>query len=85
MFPLALFLGVATLKNNPLIAFYCWPLVAFGGFFATLQSLMQIVPAWQHSPLCGGHCTLPTIAPFLSAGAFFLIAMLLFLPERIRH
>jgi disulfide bond formation protein DsbB len=81
MFPLALFLGIAAYKNEKKIAHYSLPLVAFGGFFALYQSLMQLFPVLQNSPLCGhaAHCTLPGPAPFLSLLGFGAIAFLILL------
>ncbi len=39
MYPLALFLGIATYKNSRTVAIYTLPLIAFGGLFALYQSL----------------------------------------------
>lgn len=81
MFPLPLFLGIATYKNDWQLAFYCLPLVAFGGLFALYQSLIQVFPSLENGTLCGhaAHCTLAGPAPFLSTLAFAAIAFLILL------
>jgi disulfide bond formation protein DsbB len=84
MFPLALFLGIATYKNDRKIALYSLPLVAFGGLFAFYQSLVQMFPALQNPALCGHatHCTLAGPAPFLSTAGFAAIAILILFSEK---
>jgi disulfide bond formation protein DsbB len=81
MFPLPLFLGIATFRDDHRIAYYCLPLVAFGGLFAIYQSLVQIFPALHHAALCGhsSYCTVASPIPFLSALSFISIALLIFL------
>ncbi len=78
MFPLALFLGIATYKGDRRPALYSLPLVAFGGLFAFYQSISQMIPSLQVDALCGhsSHCTLPGFFPFFSAGGFAAIAIL---------
>lgn len=84
IFPLALFLGIATYKNDRKIAIYCLPLVAFGGLFALYQSLSHFFPFLQSAALCGhsGHCTLQGVPPFLSCAGFAAIACLILLHRK---
>ena len=78
LFPLALFLGIATYKDDVRLAFYCLPLVFFGGAFALYQSMIQLFPILQISALCGEvSCTLAGILPWLSLFGFALIAILI--------
>ncbi len=79
MFPLALFLGFAFYNNDSKIALYCLPLVAFGGLFASYQSLTQLFPSLKIHALCGeaSSCTLAGYAPYLSFLAFGAIAILI--------
>lgn len=79
MFPLALFLGIATYQNELRIAIYCLPLVLFGGLFALYQSLLQIFPGIQIRMLCGegAPCTMAGYVPYLSLLAFALIGWLI--------
>lgn len=84
LFPLALFLGIASYKNDRKIAFYCLPLVAFGGFFAVYQLISQIFPALQSTVLCGesGHCTFQGFAPLVSSLGFAAIALLILIHRK---
>lgn len=82
MFPLALFLGIATFKADSRLALYCLPLALFGAFFAIFQSVSQWVPSLQHTFLCGHHCSLPSVIPYLSAAAFLPIGILILLENR---
>lgn len=79
MFPLALFLGIATYKNDRKLAFYSLPLVAFGGLFALYQAMSQVIPALEITALCGhsAHCTLPGPFPMMSTLGFAAIAILI--------
>lgn len=83
LFPLALFLGIATYKNDREIALYSLPLIGFGGLFALYQSMTQILPSLQVAALCGhtAHCTLPGPLPILSASGFAGMAFLIFLAK----
>lgn len=85
MFPLALFLGIATYKNDRKVALYCLPLVAFGGLFAFYQSLTQVFPALQVAALCGesSPCTLAGSTPYLSLVAFAAIGILVFRSKKV--
>jgi disulfide bond formation protein DsbB len=86
MFPLALFLGIATFKNEPKIAFYCLPLIALGGLIAAYHSLMQIFPSLHLASLCGeaASCSLDGSIPFFSFFAFVAIGTLILDCQRIR-
>jgi disulfide bond formation protein DsbB len=79
MFPLALFLGIATYKDEPKLAFYTLPLVIFGGLFALYQSLTQLFPYLKMSALCSesAPCTFSGSIPYLSFLAFVSIAVLI--------
>jgi disulfide bond formation protein DsbB len=79
MFPLALFLGFAFYHNDSKIALYSLPLVAFGGLFASYQSLTQMFPSLQITAICGetSPCTLAGYAPYLSLLAFASIGILI--------
>lgn len=79
MFPLALFLGFAFYHNDSKLALYCLPLAAFGGLFASYQSLLQVFPALKIGALCGetSPCTLAGYTPYLSLLAFASIGLLI--------
>lgn len=81
MFPLALLLGIATYKDEPMLAFYTLPLVVFGGLFALYQSLTQLFPYFKIAALCGEStpCTFSGNIPYLSFFAFVFIAALILL------
>jgi disulfide bond formation protein DsbB len=87
LFPLPLFLGIATYTHDKRIALYTLPLVSIGFIFALYQVLIQHIPGWYPIEMCGagpncaekldiglGFITLP----ILSACNFFLLAVLLF-------
>lgn len=84
MFPLALFLGIAWYKSDKKIALYSMPLVAFGGFFAFYQSMIQMFPSLQISALCGVDtpCTLAGYAPYLSFLGFASIGSLVLMKDK---
>lgn len=84
LFPLALFLGIASYTNNRNLAIYTLPLVFFGGVFAFYQSLIQIFPKLHSPALCGSstHCTLPAVPPVYSLLAFVLIAIFILVSEK---
>lgn len=84
MFPLALFLGIATYTNERKIAFYSLPLVVFGGLFAFYQSLTQIFPTVKIAALCSesSPCTLAGNIPYFSLLAFASIGILILLNKK---
>ncbi|MGB7978846.1 MAG: disulfide bond formation protein B [Chlamydiales bacterium] len=81
MFPLALFLGIATYKNDRNLAFYCLPLVVLGALFALYQSLLQAFPSLHLVAVCGeatpcifaGHIPYLSLASFIAIGLFILL------------
>lgn len=84
LFPLALFLGIASYQNSRRLALYTLPLALFGGLFAAYQSLMQIFPKLHSAALCGSsnHCLLPPVSPFLSLLAFCLITFFILISPK---
>lgn len=79
MFPLALFLGIASYHHDFKMARFCLPLVGIGAIFAFYQSVSQIFPSLQMMALCGEMtpCTAAGAAPYLSFLAFAVIGVLI--------
>lgn len=84
MYPLTLFLAIATWKEDRKLACYTLPLVLVGGLFALYQSLLQLVPSLHIKALCGerADCTLAGPIPYLSLASFFLIALLIAVAQK---
>jgi disulfide bond formation protein DsbB len=72
LFPLALFLGIATYKNDAKLAIYATPFVILGGLFALYQTALLYFPALEIDALCGSsHC-----APVFSFFGFLTFPLL---------
>lgn len=87
LFPLALFLGVASYRGDASIVRYALPLVLFGLFIALYQVAIQEIPGWNPIKLCGAgpSCSSKTdigfgfvSLPMLSALNFLTLSLLLF-------
>ncbi len=84
MFPLALFLGIATYRNDRKLAIYCFPLIVFGGLFALYQSFMQLFPFLKIAAICGeaSPCSIAGNMPYLSFLAFCAIGIFILISPR---
>ena len=84
MFPLALFLGIATMKGDRDLALYCFPLVTIGAVIAFYHSIIQIAPQVHVEALCGhsNYCTLAGPLPFFSTLAFVAIGILILFSKK---
>lgn len=88
LFPLVLFLGIATYKDDRDIILYAMPLVIFGGLFAFYHALAQQFPSLHSAHVCGPNvpCTSSVFSllgflslPLLSGIGFVLIGSFLLL------
>lgn len=95
MFPLAILLGIACLRDDTTIRVYALPLVFAGGAVAAWHSLLyagiipkEITPCGQDGPSCSSASMtimggLPL--PMISLAAFAAIALLLLTTYREKH
>ena len=93
MFPLAVLLGVAILREDRSVRPYALSLVAVGGAIAAFHSLRYfgvvpeaIRPCTATGPSCTGEgmTVLGFPIPLLSLGAFAAIGFLLLIPSRVQ-
>lgn len=91
LFPLAIFLGMATYKNDLKMIPYAMPLVGIGAFIALYQAIGQKLPFLLSSATCGfaDECATPVFTlfgfitfPFISAMGFVAIGVLLYFAQQ---
>jgi len=93
LFPLVIFLGMATYKNDLKMIPYALPLVFIGGFIALYQAVGQKIPFLLSSATCGfaDDCVIPVFTlfgfitfPFISFVGFAVIGGLLYMAQKNR-